>query len=173
MKTSYLLLILISFVACKAKTDPVATKQFSPIKTECPKEGECTIELQKNKQLLLQTEKATGYLYPEITTGNNLVIVFNYNKNSSDNIADGNYSETIHFEIPSDFTELKKKNKDLADVQLLYGKHCFCEGAGYYAVSKGELIVNKQDSKVRIELTFRVEGINSEIYHIVETLDID
>jgi len=176
MKIHYLLFILIAFVSCKVKTESITSntsKHNNLMKTECPVEGECSIQLLKNKQLLIKTEETTGNLYPKITAGNNLVIEFNYTKASPENIADGTYSETIHFEIPSDFTELKKKNNDLVAVNLLYGKHCFCEEAGYYAVSEGELIVQKQDTRIHLELTFKVDGIDSEIHHIVEVIDAE
>src|SRR5690554_3387861 len=139
MKIHYLLFLLITIVSCKTKTESISSKYNNLMKTECPEKGECSIQLLKNKQLLLQTEEATGNLYPEIIAGNNSIIIFNYTKVSPENVADGNYSETIQFEIPSDFTELKKVNNELADMKLLFGKHCFCEDAGYYAISEGEL----------------------------------
>lgn len=140
------------------------------MKTEYSKDGYYTTELQENKQLSIKKEEATGYLYPDITEGNNLVILFNYNKKAPEGIADGNHSETIHFEIPKEFNSLHKKDKELTDVKLLYGKHCFCEDAGYYKVLNGELSVIKQNSKISFELSFELDGIESEIYHIKESV---
>lgn len=140
------------------------------MKTEYSKDGYYTTELQENKQLSIKKEEATGYLYPDITEGNNLVILFNYNKKAPEGVADGNHSETIHFEIPKEFNSLHKKDEELTDVKLLYGKHCFCEDAGYYKVLNGELSVIKQNSKISFELSFELDGIESEIYHIKESV---
>lgn len=172
MKVFHYFFILIIFGACKAKTDTTTYSPSKIMQTECPKEGSYTTELQENKKLSIKIEEATGYLYPEVTEGDNLVILFNYNKEAPEGIADGNHSETIHFEIPRDFVELKKKDNELSDVNLLFGKHCFCEDAGYYKVSNGELSVIKHPSKISFELFFKVEGIDSEIYHIKETVDL-
>lgn len=173
MKAFYYFFILIALGACKAKTEPTSQNLNKTMKTECPKDGDCTTELQESKLLLIKKEEATGYLYPEITEGNNLVILFNYNKKAPEGIADGNHSETIHFEIPKEFNNLNKKDEELADVKLLYGKHCFCEDAGYYKVLNGELSVIKQDSKISFELSFKLDDIDSEIHHIKETVALN
>lgn len=169
----FVFLAFLAFLACKVKNESNIAKHQDLIKTICPEGGECSIQLQKDKKLLLLTEEATGQLYPEVTIGNNLVVVFTYTHKTTERVADGNYSETIHFEIPRDFTELKKKNSALTDVHLLFGKHCFCEDAGYYAISNGELLANKLDSKIRFELTFETPGIDSKIYRLIETIDLE
>lgn len=173
MRTFFLIFILLSFSACKTKTESTTHYSKKPIKTECPDKGECSILLLENKQLIIKTEEATGFLYPEVTNGNSLVIVFSYGMNSAEDTVDGNYSESIHFEIPRDFSELNKKNKELADVHLLYGKQCFCEDAGYYKVENGKLIIKKQDANIHLDLTFQVDGIDSKVQHIIETIELN
>lgn len=170
MKAFYYLFFLIALGACKAKTKSSSQNPTPTMKSEGTKDGSCTAELQGSKQLLIKTEEATGYLYPIVTDGDNLVIVYSYNKNAPEGIADGNHSETIHFEIPKTSNSLNKKDLELADVKLLYGKHCFCEDAGYYEVLNGELSVIKQDSKISFELSFKIDGVDSEIQHISETV---
>lgn len=166
MKALCYFIILITLGACKAKTEPTSQNSNKAMQTECPKEGSCTTELQENKRLSIKTEEATGYLYPEVSEGDNLLIIYSYTKKAPEGIADGNHSETIHFEISRDFMELIKKDEELSEVKLMYGKHCFCEDAGYYEVLNGELSVIKQDSKISFELSFKVDGIDAEIYHI-------
>lgn len=173
MKAFFLIFILLTFSACKTKTESITHHPVKLMKTECPKEGECSILLLENKQLVLKTEEATGNIYPEVTNGSSLVVVFSYSENAPKGIVDGNYSETIHFEIPKEFSELNKKNYELADVQLLYGKQCFCEDAGYYKVTKGKLIANKKDANIYLNLTFQIDGINSKVYHIIETIELN
>lgn len=173
MRLFSLFLILIAFSACKTKTEIAKQKQLKFIQTKCPEGGNCDAQIQQNKQLLIKTEEATGFLYPEIIEGNSLVIQFEYSKKGPANIADANYSETIYFEVPKDVVELNIKDKELADVNLLYGKHCFCEGAGYYSISNGELSVKKQDNKLSFELTFEAEGTQSVLQHIIETIEIE
>lgn len=173
MRLFYLLFILIAFNGCKTKSESIKQNQHKLTKTACPEDGACKAEVQQNKQLLVKTEEATGLLYPKLDHGENLVIQFEYNKKVVGNVADVNYSETIHFEVPKDFIQLNKKNKELTELNLLYGKHCFCEGAGYYRVSEGELSVKKQDNKLSFELQFEVEGNKQVIKHIIETLEIE
>src|SRR5690625_5506368 len=113
MKAFFLIFILLTFSACKTKTESITHHPVKLMKTECPKEGECSILLLENKQLVLKTEETTGNIYPEVTNGSSLVVVFSYSENAPKGIVDGNYTETIHFEIPKEFSELNKKNYEL------------------------------------------------------------
>lgn len=172
MRLFSLFFILIAFSACKTKTEITKQNQIKSMQTECPEEGNCKTEVLQNKQLLIKTEEATGSLYPEVTDGNNLVVQFEYHKKGPKNVADASYTETITFEIPKDIDLLNIKDKKLADVNLLYGKHCFCQDAGYYLISKGELSIQKQDGEISFELLFEVDKTDSILQHIIETVEI-
>lgn len=173
MKVFYLFFILLALNACKAKVSPNENKLTS-MQTDCPEDGYCETTLQNNKKLSIKVEESTGYLYPQIEEGENILIEFTYNKGEHDGaIVDASYSETIHFEISKDITELSLKNDDLKHVNLIYGKHCFCPDAGYYAVSIGELNITRKDSYLNLELYYEIEGTETKTQHIVETLKIN
>lgn len=173
MKLLSLFFMLIAFSACKSKTEITKQSQVKFTHTICPEEGNCETQIQQDKQLSIKIEEATGFLYPEISEGNNMVIQFEYSKKGPENIRDANYSETIIFEVPKDLVTLNIKDKELADVNLLYGKHCFCEGAGYYSILNGKLSVEKQDKKLNFELVFEIDNTEPMIHHIIETIEIE
>src|SRR5690606_35065738 len=140
--------------------------------TGCPDEGTCTVVVHKNKKLAIKQD-GIGSTYPEITDGENMVVEYTYLKKGPEGTADGNYSETIHFEIPAATTTLTKENASLQDVKLLYGKHCFCRGeAGYYTISNGKLLVEKSTQGIKFDLKFKVEKTSQVVTHISEVVKL-
>ena len=129
MKAIFLLIPLLLMNACKSTTETVPENSSDPVEMEevnsCPTKGNCKITLHKNKDLIVKQD-GIGANYPELAEGTHMVIEYNYSEKAPEDIADGDYAETIHFEIPTSFTSLTKENTDLGDVKLLYGKHCFC-----------------------------------------------
>ena len=178
MKAIYFLLPLFMINACKTQTGSVTISKDTTMEqlenktTDCPEEGTCSTAVHKNKSLLLQTDE-TGALYPIIKDGANTVVEFTYFREGPAGTADGNYTETIQFEVPSGTENLKKENLSLNDVGLLYGKHCFCRGeAGYYPITEGILLVEKRDGDIVFDLTFKVDGTSQVISHIAETVKL-
>lgn len=163
---------------CKMQTDAVNTSQPTKIeqlkdKSTCPEEGVCSIIVHQNSKLIINMD-GTGALYPEIQNGDNLVLEYTYLKEGPVGTADGSYSETVHFEIPPNVKNLKKENASLADVNLLYGKHCFCPGeAGYYPITTGKLSVDNTGKDLNFELTFSQNKVSQIISHIVETAKVE
>ena len=164
--------------ACKTQTGPVISSENTSMEqvenkiTGCPEEGTCTVVVHKDKKLTVKQD-GIGATYPEITDGNNIVVEYTYLKEGPSGTADGNYSETIHFEIPSNMENLSKENASLGDVKLLYGKHCFCRGeAGYYPVTHGKLLLEKTDRNLVFDLTFKVDKTMQVISHITETVKL-
>lgn len=140
--------------------------------TGCPEEGACNVVVLKNKHLVIK-EDGTGAVYPEMVAGENMVVVYTYSKEGPKGTVDGNYSETIHFEIPAGMENLNKENATLADVNLLYGKHCFCRGeAGYYPLTNGKLLVEKTNQGIVFDLKFNVEKTSQVVTHISEMVKL-
>lgn len=138
----------------------------------CPDEGDCTVKIHKNMNLIIK-EDGTGAIYPEMVAGKNTVVEYTYLKEGPEGTADGNYSETIHFEIPASVESLSKVNASLGDVKLLYGKHCFCKGeAGYYPISNGELSVSANNKTLAFNLNFKVEKTSQVISNISEKVKL-
>ncbi|SRX73467.1 hypothetical protein [Aequorivita antarctica] len=178
MKALYFLIPLFMVNACKTQTGAVTSSENTTIEhmenkpTGCPEEGTCNVVVHKNKSLSIQ-EDGTGALYPQIIEGTSTVVEYTYLKEGPPGTADGNYSETIHFEIPAATTTLRKENASLNDVKLLYGKHCFCRGeAGYYPITDGKLLIEKSGQGIVFDLKFKVNKTSQVVTHISETMKL-
>ena len=56
---------------------------------------------------------------------------------------------------------------------MLYGKHCFCKGeAGYYPLTDGNLVVNRNSETITFNLQFNVGKTSQVVSHIVETVKL-
>lgn len=164
--------------ACKTQTGTITSSENTTMKqmennsVGCPEEGTCSIVVHKNKSLSIQKDD-TGALYPQLVDSNNTVVEYTYLKKGPEGTADGNYSETIHFEIPAGTESLIKENATLTDVKLLYGKHCFCRGeAGYYPITNGKLLAEKSNQGIVFNLKFKVEKTSQVVSHIMETVKL-
>ncbi len=178
MKALYFIMPLLIANACKTQdTKTISTNDTNMEVTEnnhnsCPDGGTCTIEILEDKTLEIK-EDGIGALYPEIKNGDNIVVQYTYSKQGPDGTVDGNYSETIHFEIPSSATNLGKQGASLQDVKLLYGKQCYCKGeAGYYKVSDGKLSLEKNNRQITFDLQFQVGKTSQVVTHISENARI-
>lgn len=164
--------------ACQTQTGTVISSENTTIKqmdtkpTACPEEGACSVVVHKNKTLKIQKDD-TGALYPQLLDGANTVVEYTYLKEGPAGTADGNYSETIQFEIPANTESLNKENASLSDVKLLYGKQCFCRGeAGYYPITDGKLLVEKSGQGVIFDLKFKVNETSQVVTHIAEAVKL-
>ena len=175
MKAIYLLLVLFVLSMCKTQqsadtteTADTAASQFKD--SGCPEGGICTVMVQMNKKLNIMKDD-TGALYPSIEDGENSIITYTYARKGPEGTMDGDYSETIQFEIPANVGILKKENTSLQDVKLLFGKQCFCKGdAGFYRVNQGTLNLKKTDVAIMFELQFSLEHPTHQISQISKTV---
>lgn len=177
MKLYFLFLPLLLVNACKTTntntvSDGTTNTDQMEISTSCPENGECSATIQKGKTLVVK-EDGTGALYPEITSGDNIVVVYSFSQKGPEGTADGDYSETIHFEIPASTTKFTKSDASLQDVQLLYGKQCYCKGeAGFYKVKSGTLQVTKKENEVQFMLRFKVDETSHKLTTINKTIQL-
>ncbi|QQX77217.1 MULTISPECIES: hypothetical protein [Aequorivita] len=177
MKAFYFLIPLVMVNACKTQTETVTTTEKNTMeqvdtKNNCPEEGTCSVVLHKNKTLIVK-EDGTGAVYPEMVDGQNIVVVYTYIKKGPEGTVDGDYSETIHFEIPATAENMSIINQNLSDVKLLYGKHCYCKGeAGYYPINDGKLLVEKNNRDLMFELNFKVGKTSQVVSRITETVKL-
>ncbi len=180
MKAFFLILPLLMVNACNTtKTTQVSsseeneTELMENSKASCPEDGVCTLEVQRNKQIVLKKDEATAMYYPEIKDGDNMVVIYTFSKKGPEGTVDGNYSETIHFEISPNTNELTKKGKGLQDVKLLYGKQCYCKGeAGFYKVENGKLHVLKNNNKLEFNLQFAINKTSHKLSNISRTVQL-
>lgn len=172
MRIIVILFSLFSLISCKTKVDQVSPNSNEikdDIKTECPDGGVCSVEVFKNKDLNL-LEDGTGAFYPEIVDGDNIVVQFTYLVEGPEGSVDGDYSETIHFEINNSEGSLNLKNEELKKINLVFGKHCYCKGeAGYYPVQKGSIQLEKSTETLSFSLNFIMDHPSHKISTIVGT----
>ncbi len=175
MKTFFLLIIILFANACKTtkeNSDTNSIEEHNVVMEECPEKGECTLKVMKNSSLTIK-EDTIGQIYPVIEKGDYLVVEYTFLIKGPEGTADGNYSETLHFEIPNATKQLNLKDATLQDVDLLFGKHCFCKGeAGYYKVKKGELKLSKTSKELSIEVTYIVYETTQKTKQLSKTIQL-
>lgn len=176
MRLFYLLIPVMILGGCKTKNATVnqsqaKTMEFSNMGA-CPENGNCTVEALANKKLVIKDD-GTGALYPVIEDGENIVVKFNYVVEGPQGTADGGYSETIHFEIPSDTETLLVEDGSLADANVLFGRHCFCPDAGYFHVENGKLAVQKVDGKIQFDLQYQMGDVKQVLSHITHSASVE
>lgn len=178
MKIYILLSSLILSVACKTSTvinssDTIAiTSEIEKNNDNCPKDGECSIKLHQDAFILLKQDTPDTY-YPTIEKGEKIVVVFEFLIKGPEDTADGDYSETIHFEIDKDAKNLAISGEKLKQVNLIFGKHCFCRGeAGYYKIKEGNLSVHRLKDNISIDLSFKLNDVSHKINQIKKVIKI-
>ena len=158
MKSILLMSVFLIFISCGNKINLALKKEVNILKenTENHK-SEVFVTVSDNSSLIIK-EDATGHLYPVIVSGDRIVIEYKYEEKGEEGTIDGDYSETLHFEISKNTKELCLKDDQLTKVKLLFGKHCFCKGeAGYYFVNKGKFKVVKSDKEIYFDIDFSIE----------------
>lgn len=176
MRALILLIPILIINGCKTQTGSITSSESNNTeqmrnKTACPEDGTCSVLVYQNSTIVV-TDDETGF-YPHIEKGNNMVVEFTYLKKGPEGTADGNYSETVHFEIPNGTKKFTKENASLSQVNLLFGKHGFYPGeAGYYEVTNGKLSVDNTANNLKFDLRFKVDNQSQVISHIVESVDV-
>ena len=179
MKTQILVLTFMLAFGCKTNNkakDAVSAvannKDIVVAMDTCPEDGECQVAL-KNSATMTINEDSIGMEYPTSDKGDNMVVRYTYLKKGPKGTADGDYSETLHFEIPANTTTLSLMNSDLQNVDLLFGKHCFCKGeAGYYKVTSGSLTLVKTENELTFDISYSVGGTSHKIKRISKKIQL-
>ncbi len=132
----------------------------------CPEDGNCNITLYKNSSIVVKKDTIESY-YPVIEKGENIVIEYKFSVKGPEGTADGDYSETVHFEINPAIESMNTNDKDLEQLNMLFGKHCFCKGeAGYYKVNKGNFVLQKTKGEIIVDLSFKLNEVSHRITRI-------
>ena len=164
IKSTFLILALL-IPSCKSSKD--TTKNMnSTIHENCPENGTCTLETLHSKKLLLLND-SIGSLYPDIQDGSNYIISFEYKKNVDPNLQDASYTEVVLFELPSDFDKKVYENQELVDLNMVFGRLCFCRGqTGYYPIKNGTLKFEEKEDQLQFQLDFQIDEVPQVISHI-------
>ena len=179
MKIYLLLFTLILAIGCKTNnktpdtTDTnTTTKDMVVSMDDCPEGAECTVAIKNNASMTIN-EDTIGMKYPTIEDGDNMVVHFTYAKKGPEGTVDGDYSETIHFEVPANTSKLSLMDADLQNVGLLFGKHCFCKGeAGYYNVTKGSFLLVKTEKELTFDISYTIDETSHEMNRISKTIQL-
>ena len=176
MKAFYFLIPLFMANACKSPAGPVISSEKPRLETmdktsTCPEDGTCKIVLHKNKKLQMIIDDATASAYPVMTDGKDIVVEYTYFRKGPEGTADGNYTETIQFEIPANTQNFVKEDSALSDVNMVFGKQGN-RNSGYYPITDGKLIVSRSEKKLNIDLKFKQDKTSQVISTIRETVKI-
>lgn len=178
MKKIIFLATLLIAGACKTSNgldtskSTTSTQNTQNQEDYCPEKGSCSVKLLKNSSMMVK-EDTIGKYYPVIEKGDKMIVQFSFVEKGPDGTVDGDYSETIQFELSDTVDKLTIADKELEQVNLLYGKQCFCRGqAGYYKIQQGNLTVEKSKDQIVFELSFTVKETSHKIVRIKETLSI-
>ncbi len=174
MKKYFLVAVLFGAFACntthnttsKTQTDSFENMKNLTLKSDCPREADCTIELMKNKKIEYSKD-GIGMLSPNLKDSDSThVIKYEFNKNQDEKMMDGQYREEVLFEIPVNKKELQLNDKALSTVNFTYGRFCFCKGsAGYFKVHEGSL--NLKNGKLTINFE------NNQVPQIIKSIVAD
>tara|TARA_Y100000385_G_C12681837_1_gene462471 strand:+ start:119 stop:607 length:489 start_codon:yes stop_codon:yes gene_type:complete len=161
------------FISCGNKINLVTKKDVIIIeKNTMNNESKVSVIIFNNSSLTIK-EDSTGQLYPVKESGNNIVVEIKYQEDGEFGTVDGDYSETLHFEISKNTKELRLKDNQLTEVKALFGKHCFCRGeAGYYFINKGKFKVIKSDKEIYFDIDFSIEETSSKLIRVSKYLKL-
>lgn len=158
-------MILFSCKSSKNSEDKI-NQDLKTMSSVCSEVGNCSFIVHRNSSLNI-LEDTIGQIYPVIEKGENIVMKFTYEVKGPEGTMDGDYSETVHFEITETMNKLNLKDLELAQVKLLFGKHCFCRGeAGYYKVREGDISIENKNDILQLKLSLVI----NEVTHKVETI---
>ncbi len=177
MKAFYFLIPLFMVNACKTQTgtinssDKTTMENTNNMTTGCPKDGTCEVVLHQNKKLEI-IDNGNGRKYSQIVEGENLVIEYTYLRPGPEGTADGNYFESIQFEVPAITKNLVKENAALADIKLAFGKQAY-RNSEYYPVTNGKLSFQKTGNNIHFDLKFKIAQTSQVLSHISGTLKVE
>ena len=159
-KIPTLIIALLVFASCSCKKNTTALS--ASLLSECPKDGDCKIELFDGKTIVVKTTD-TGSLYYELEENTSKkVLKYTYNRKVKGNIQDASYREEIIFEVNSNQEKSTFVDSSLQDIQLLFGRFCYCKGqTGFYKIGSGALTVSKdkQTTTTQINLNFKTNKV--------------
>lgn len=148
------------------QTGSLADKSF----ISCPEDGLCTIELLKDKTLLVKKDDLGHNYYQTTDSEGYSVFKYTYTRKKAQEVQDNSYVEEIIFEIKNPITKLELSDLELQNIKMLFGRHCFCKGqAGYYTVNKGNLVLIKNSDSYHLNVNINVTEVPQIINAVTAT----
>ena len=133
----------------------------------CPNNGECNLEIIKNKSLTLIPINENLNSYDITDDASKIIIKYKYTVNQDQTIYDGGYAEEIVFEINANDYQETLLDNNLKKAKLFYRRFCACRGkTGLIQITKGKLEVNNSDGKINLNLLFDCGSLPQVIKNI-------
>lgn len=157
-------------ISDKNKT-AIEAKKINLSDSNCPEDGICSIEIIKNKSILVKTDDFGSNYYLLEDNENTSVIYYKYDRNFEKYLQDAYYKEEIAFEVSNEANQLNLTDEALQDTKMLYGRLCFCKGqTGFYKITKGALKYTKKGNEIAIDLDFENQKVPQIIKKIKTTI---
>jgi len=160
-------------LACNTNKSVAKNTVVNKAVSICPDDGQCAFEVLKNKNFNMKTDEF-GNGYSEVIDGNNTVLKFEYKKNTTPDVQDGNYSEIIYIEIDSNLSSIQLEGKALSSVKAGFSRLCYCKGqTGTYPIRTGSLSITKlENNSYDLVFNFTVSEVPQIINAITETFEL-
>lgn len=163
------LALLVSFCKCPQAT--IEKSSVSSIESICPENGNCTIQIFRNKSLNVKADEFGSIYYQMLDNPNTSIIQYQYNRTVEKGLQDGQHKEEILFEINNAVTQISLTDIKLQETKMLFGRHCFCKGqAGYFKVEQGTLNLKNEKAIITIALDFQITKVPQLYSKVYATL---
>ena len=127
---------------------------------DCPQDGDCTLKIFKNKRMVVRQDQTGRLFYTKEDNLGKSVIVYEYKRRTDPELQDGQYREEVIFEITNDTKKISLADKELGQVNMLFGRLCYCKGqTGYYYVRNGNMNLLHENGVIILSLNFKIEEV--------------
>ncbi|GEM_PF-3692923 len=156
------LIILVAILFLSGCNSTMRTKHISKPVTEKSAKKDTDYQYAEKFQLIPNAsvellKDNIGKTYIKFDSGKKTIFRYQYKKTGlNKNLMDAAYSQEIFFEIANPVQNTTLKDAELAQVNLLVGKQCFCRDSGVYSVKKGNLeikVLDKNNIEINVEIT--------------------
>ena len=172
MKKIFLIPLALSLTFCKCPKAAIEKASVSSIESICPENGNCSIQIFKNKSLNVKADEFGSIYYQMLDNPNTSIIQYEYKRTVEKGLQDGQHREEILFEINNADKVISLTDSKLQDTKMLFGRHCFCKGqAGYFKVEQGTLNLRNENEIITIALDFqitKVPQLYSKVYATIK-----
>lgn len=153
----YVILISISSCALQKTEEERAVKSFD-LKS-CPENGSCIVELMENTILDLQKDGVGKFFTREASSDSHDLYKITFERKQVDErIMDAQYKEVVYFQLPKNTKRLDLKDNALGEVELVYGRLCFCPNqTGYQRIQSGSFSYTSQKDTAQVDIQLQPE----------------
>ncbi len=163
MKKFFLLPAVLLLFSCSSqkKTDFTTASVAS---SNCPKDGECTVRLEKNQRLDIKRDEYGSLYYNMVPSDEKNVIVYEFSRGFDEQLQDSGYREHIIIETDIANPEMSLSNFTLEHANVLFGRFCYCKGAtGNFKIKEGTLDIKRDGDELLVTMNFKVSEVPQEI----------